>query len=174
MTTTDPAGDWWTRLYPDDHQQPQPQGATEGADERRVRWWMLNRQPAKDDDQQQPAGVPAVTDQPTVPPGLQITITQPPPVAPGRTRLNPMLLAYYGTAAVTGWWLGLGPTIAAAIDSAGDRGGLSLGMGLVLVTGVIAAYIRGLPIPIALRPAVTWCSRIPVATAVLALALHTT
>lgn len=170
--TTDHDTAWWDRLYAENQEQL-PEGATEGADERRISWWMTQRL-AKDEPP--PAPAPVTVDHPDLP-GLRITIEQPPaPAAPTRLRRRDrtrevMWLAYHGGAALTGYALQLGPLMSDAIHAAGPRGGLSLGVGLVAVTGILAAGGRSLAIPAPFRPVVVWCAHIPLATAALALLL---
>lgn len=73
-------------------------------------------------------------------------------------------VAYYGTAAGTGWWLGLGPWLLDGIQTIGQQesigAGLSMGCGFIFIGLIAAHYVPG------------WIGRIPVATAVLALALY--
>ncbi|MFD8075833.1 hypothetical protein ACFV3E_24650 [Streptomyces sp. NPDC059718] len=159
----DTRDDWWDRLYADDDQEQDDQPAAEP-------WYRLKR---RGSDPEQPEQAPVTIDQG----GILITIAQPktPPArARVRRRVHPMWLVYNGGAAFAGWTLGLEPAMAAAINGAGLRGGLAFGVGLVIVTAIPAVYVRGLRVNDALRPVAVWVARIPVASAALALALHTT
>lgn len=169
----EPAPDWWDHLYPD--QDPAEPDEDEPDDEDDRPWWSLHRRPGPAEPPQQPQ--PQVVQDAT---GVHITINQGPTTAPAapstadhqRAR-RIRWLTYHGTAATVGWALGLESAMAAFMDSTGHRAP-AVGIGLCLIAAIPAVWFPGLPyIPPPLRPATVWLSRIPVATAVLALALHT-
>ncbi|MEU6340265.1 hypothetical protein ABZ883_04850 [Streptomyces sp. NPDC046977] len=162
--------DWFDRLYEDDQAPPAKETAAQG--EGPVRWYSLNRR--SEQTEEQPAVPTTVTiDQDGR--ASQIVISQPAAQQPAarhdRRRVNPMWAAYHGSCAFVGWWLGLEEAMRHAADAPG-RAGLGTAIGLVIVTFVIAAVIRGMRIPEPLYPVVNWVARIPVCTAALALALH--
>lgn len=154
-----PAADWWDRLYDDEPQQPEtprPRPAEEhlAADE-----------PEPEEQPDRPAAfapqpdywprprIPAVPDRATA------------AISPGTRRL-----LYNVSAAGAGWGLGLYDQFAAALADCGTNysigGALVLGIGgSLLIAHVWDRRTRHW------WPGIAWVARIPLATAVLALAL---
>ncbi|MFI6700297.1 hypothetical protein ACIBJC_15190 [Streptomyces sp. NPDC050509] len=114
-------------------------------------------------------------------PGVHITVNQPtePTPAPAaderaqqRRSVIRRWLAFHGSAAGVGWYLGLGPQMANLLTDSGQSAP-AVGVALILVTTIFGSYLPGLTfIPPPLRPVAVWVCRIPAATAALALALH--
>ncbi|MFJ5217209.1 hypothetical protein ACIP98_21105 [Streptomyces sp. NPDC088354] len=161
--------DWLDRLY-EDPAPPAKEPVAKG--EEPVRWYSLKR---RGDDQPKEPAVPTTVTIDQNGHASQIVISQPAaaqrPARHDRRRVNPMWAAYHGSCAFVGRWLGLEQAMSHAADAPG-RAGLGTAVGLVIVTFVIAAFIRGMRIPEPLYPVVNWVARIPVCTAALALALH--
>lgn len=140
-----PTDDWWTRLYADRHD-------THGTP-----------RPPSATPEQQP-----------------VTVTVTVPQHPQQQQLSSRTrnLAYNATAGALGWGCGLGPFMHHAITECGTAthpgAGIALGVGIAAVAAVPDWYLRGArnnhhP----LGTAVAWCARVPLASAVLALALYT-
>lgn len=116
-------------------------------------------------------------------PGIHVTVNQPatePQYATSaederareRRHRRRLWLAYHGGAAGVGWYTGLADAMADLLNSAG-HGAPAAGIAMAAVTYIVASYLPGLPyMPPALRPITVWAARIPVCTAVLALALY--
>lgn len=87
-------------------------------------------------------------------------------------------LAYNGSAALAGWWLGIEQWCTQGITESGLDGGVHegvwVGVGLILATCLLELRTHGMRAPG--RPplirALGWATRIPLASAVLALALY--
>ncbi|WP_435218390.1 hypothetical protein [Streptomyces sp. bgisy034] len=134
------------------------------------RWWSVGKKPdAAEPDQG--SGLP---------PGFHITFTPPPapePVDTGsrhrRARVRRWLLVH-GAGAGIGYAFGLGPSMAAFLDTLGPgapAAGLALtGFGWFGAELIGERYTRILPSR--LRPAAHWVLRIPMSTALLVTALH--
>lgn len=148
-----PAPDWWDDLYADDT-RAQADAADADTDQ--------------EDDTAQAAG-PWWTPQPGYYPQFHAPafITDQPsrPALSAKTRAG----LYNGAAAGTGWALGLYDQLAAAIADCGEQsigGALVLGVGAcLLIAHVWDRRTRHW------WPGLAWAARIPLATAVLALAL---
>jgi hypothetical protein len=117
----------------------------------------------------------------SVAPGVHVTINQAPPKPANhraeerRARTRRWLLVH-GAAGGVGWYLGLGPSMAALLDTSGP-GAPFTGLALAGMTYVAAELVterliaRYVPSD-HLRRAAAWVARIPFATALLATALH--
>lgn len=134
-------------------------------------WWSVGKEPA--------APPPPTPD--TTAPGVHVHIT-PPPEPPAvdhaavdrRARARRWFLAH-GAAAGTGWTFGLHDAITHGLLEPTGNGataaGLALaGFGWFGAEFVGERYVRVLPSRV--RPPVLWALRIPMATALLATALH--
>ncbi|MEV7867461.1 hypothetical protein AB0P17_15470 [Streptomyces sp. NPDC088124] len=154
----------------DEGEEQEPEAPRRGPYE----WWSLGRRTV-------PA--PAATAPEELAPGVHVTVNQPVQPAPvaaapvderaqQRRSLIRRWLLFHGAAAGTGWYLGLGPSMAALLADSGQSAP-AVGVALILVTTIFGAYLPGLTfIPPPLRPVAVWVCRIPAATAALALALH--
>ncbi|MFF3092290.1 hypothetical protein [Streptomyces cyaneofuscatus] len=144
-------------------------------------WWQLAPGPFRT-AAPEPAQAPEETE---VAPGFYVTVNQPEPAAPPWTVPDPaaeqaaerlhrrrIWLAYHAGAAAVGWYFGLVGLMRGLLADAGPAApGAGVLMGLV--TWIVASYLPGLPyMPPALRPVMVWAARIPVCSAVLALAFH--
>ncbi|MFD7861844.1 hypothetical protein [Streptomyces sp. NPDC059783] len=130
-----------------------------------------------------PAPAPAPTAQQVIEtaPGIHVTVHQPVPEVPpptedaqtrARRRRRQLWGAYHGSAAAVGWYIGLADQMSDLLDQAGHSAPAA-GLAMAAVTYIVASYLPGLPyMPPALRPITVWAARIPVSTAVLALALY--
>ncbi|MFJ3282468.1 hypothetical protein [Streptomyces halstedii] len=146
-------------------------------------WWYVLPKPFGHDPAPEPELTPQ--EQLAAAPGIHVTVNQPPPQAPWAPPVDPaeaaqaerrhrrrLWVAYHAGAAAAGWFLGLPQTLAEALASAGHQGA-PLGIGFCLVAWIFASYLPGLPyVPPPLRPVIVWATRIPVCSAVLALALY--
>ena len=165
-----PEKDWLDRLlFTPEDDQAEDDSDDESAPEPNTRWYSLGKH-------QPPTDPPAPhVHQPA--PGVQVNINPPPGPSPedvraGQRRTRRQLwIAYHGSAAADGWYIGLGPQLADFLDSCG-RTAPAVGVGLVICTGWPLAYLKPRHLPDSLRPVVTWATRIPPATAALVLALH--
>ncbi|CAL9350399.1 hypothetical protein SUDANB1_00449 [Streptomyces sp. enrichment culture] len=134
------------------------------------RWWSIGKQPAEEPHQQ--GSDPA--------PGVHVHITPPPPPPPVDTSTHDRRaharrwFLVHGAAAGVGWTFGLYDSMAAFLNTLGPGGsaaGLALaGFGWFAAEVVGERYVRVLPSRV--RPPVLWVLRIPMATALLATALH--
>ncbi|MFS0697788.1 hypothetical protein [Streptomyces nitrosporeus] len=118
-------------------------------------------------------------------PGIHVTVHQPPPAPPWVPPADPaaaraeerlyrrrIWFAYHAGAAGAGWFLGLPQLMDGLLADAGPAAAPA-GIALALVSWIVASYLPGLPyIPPPVQPVIVWASRIPVCSAVLALALH--
>ncbi|MGA5635052.1 hypothetical protein [Streptomyces lydicamycinicus] len=165
----EPEADWLDRLIfnPD---APEPADSDqEPEEETGPRWYSLGKR--------QPPPGPAAPDIHHPAPGVQVNINPPPGPSPedvraGQRRTRRQLwVAYHGSAAAVGWYVGLGPQMAHLLDSSGNAAP-AVGIGLIVCTGWPLAYLKPSDLPASLRPVITWASRIPPATAALVLALH--
>ena len=166
--------EWWDRLYDDtdDHH-----GA---ATPRRRRIPPLRRPAA-------PKAVPEPTEQPEADPEWEDAepVDESTPAVVRRDRRNPARelhttwgqvdrrtrwLLTNGAAATAGWYLGLAPLFHGWVADCGRQSGttaaLCLGGGLILGTALLDGRTRGWWPPLA------WACRIPLASAVLAIALY--
>lgn len=140
--------DWWDSLYADDAQEQDEDAPTE-AEHHAAGTWLAA----------QPGYYPR--------PHFPAFITE----APSQVPLSPKTRAalYNGAAAGAGWSLGLYDLFAAAIEDCGDQsigGALVLGVGAsLLITHFWDCRTRHW------WPGLAWAARIPLATAILALAL---
>jgi hypothetical protein len=135
-------------------------------------WWAVGKDSAAEQPQpDQGSGLP---------PSFHITVTPPPTPEPvdthateRRTRARRWFLAH-GAAAGVGWSFGLYDSMAAFFNTLGPgapAAGLALtGFGWIGAEVLGERYVRILPTR--LRPAAHWALRIPMATALLATALH--
>lgn len=133
------------------------------------RWWSVGKQPAE-----------APPHQGSEPPGVHVHITPPPQPAPvdtaalGRQARARRWFIVHGAAAGVGWTVGLYDPMAAFLNTLGPGGsaaGLALaGFGWFAAEVMGERYVRILPSRV--RPPVLWALRIPMATALLATALH--
>lgn len=199
MTTTH-TDDWWDRLYADDTTTSSPQGRPVSRTQTRLpSWWEAKTdlttpaadeaedqerdtddepEPAPKDDEPEPEGDDDQEHQPTPDNGWFIRQTGYWPT-PATTKLpaRPALsngtkrLLYNVSAAGTGYHLGLTPTIGDLIEACGQAtsigGALALGAGICL--GIAAMWdcrTRHWYRPLA------WTARIPLASALTALALY--
>ncbi|MEV8432013.1 hypothetical protein ACWHLZ_27995 [Streptomyces chartreusis] len=134
------------------------------------RWWSVGKEPDATPPEQGTG----------LPPGFHITFT--PPSAPEpvdlraqdrRVRARRWLLIH-GAGAGIGYAFGLGPSMAAFLDTLGPgapAAGLALaGFGWFGAELIGERYVRILPSR--LRPAAHWALHIPMSTALLATALH--
>ncbi|MET7648354.1 hypothetical protein ABZS83_32980 [Streptomyces sp. NPDC005426] len=169
-----------------DHQDDQDDDQEDDQDEEQPEpdrpWWHVRPGPFGTRPR---APEPVATPQETIAaaPGIHVTVNQPaaePQFVPSpedewareRRHRRRVWLAYHGGAAGVGWYTGLADAMADLLNSAGP-GAPAAGIAMAAVTYVIASYLPGLPyMPPALRPVTAWAARIPVCTAVLALALH--
>lgn len=170
--TVTPAGepepDWLDRIIfnPD---EADPTGDGQEPEEDSTRWYALGKR--------QPPTSPPAPDVHQPAPGVQVNINPPPGPSPeevraGHRRTHRQLwVAYHGSAAAVGWYIGLGPQMANLLNSSGNAAP-AVGIGLIICTGWPLAYLKPSHLPDSLRPVVTWASRIPPATAALVLALH--
>ncbi|MFJ2174354.1 hypothetical protein ACIOHE_15750 [Streptomyces sp. NPDC087851] len=142
---------------------------------RPVPWWSIPFAKTA------PDSAPAAPGPVEYAPGVHITVNQPTeptptPAAEERAQQRRSFirrwLAFHGSAAGVGWYLGLGPQMANLLTDSGHSAP-AVGVALILVTTIFGSYLPGLTfIPPPLRPVAVWVCRIPAATAALALALH--
>jgi hypothetical protein len=134
------------------------------------RWWEAAKNPANEEPPPEPAA-----------PGVHVHITPPPAPEPvdhtavDRRHRTRRWLAVHGAAAFTGWTFGLYDAISSGLlDPLGQSApaaGLALAFfGWFGAEVVGERYVRILPTRV--RPPVQWALRIPMATALLATALH--
>lgn len=148
-------------------------------------WWHVIPGPWGNRTAPEPAPAPAPAPAPqetiAATPGIHVTVNQPVPEAATpiedayareRRRRRQLWGAYHGSAAAVGWYVGLADQMADLLAQAG-HGAPAAGLAMAAVTYIVASYLPGLPyMPPALRPITVWAARIPVSTAVLALALY--
>ncbi|MEU9199000.1 hypothetical protein [Streptomyces sp. NPDC048332] len=156
----------------DDQEQPEPPRP----------WWHVRPTPFGT-RQHAPEPQPTPQEITAAAPGIHVTVNQPttePQAALSaedewareRRHRRRLWLVYHGSAAAVGWWLGLAGQMADLLASAGN-GAPAAGIAMAAVTYIVASYLPGLPyMPPALHPVTVWAARIPVCTAVLALALY--
>jgi hypothetical protein len=159
---TEPARepDWFDRLYADE----QPAAVEPDAGEQH-RWYSVTKE-------DEPPDAPSWT----ALPGVHVTITPTPgaAISPRRARIRWWTLRR-GTAATVGWWIGLGPATSSALTESGS-GAIGLGVALYVVAWYGGTLLlRCIPAEAVdeVRTAVDWAARLPSATVLLALALHT-
>ncbi|MFG3140777.1 hypothetical protein ACGFZA_31800 [Streptomyces sp. NPDC048211] len=168
------------------HVIPQPENEAEDDEDQEDQeqpdrpWWDV-RPSAFGIGHHAPAAPPTPQETIAAAPGIHVTVNQPATepgpslkdeLARARRHRRRVWLAYHGSAAGVGWYAGLAHAMADLLNSAGP-GAPAAGIAMAGVTYVIASYLPGLPyMPPALRPITIWAARIPVCTAVLALALH--
>ncbi|MFI2184598.1 hypothetical protein [Streptomyces sioyaensis] len=165
----EPEPDWLDRIiFSPDEADPTDDGGGQAPEEASTRWYALGKR-------QPPTGPPAPdVRQPA--PGVQVNINPPTP-SPEDERARhsrhrrQLWIAYHGSAAATGWYIGLGPAMANLLTASGQSAP-AVGIGLIICTGWPLAYLKPSDLPASLRPVITWASRIPPATAALVLALH--
>jgi len=142
MTDKPPSEDWWDALYGDD--QPKPSQAP--GPEQVPRYVIFERVRDRDPE--------------------------------ARANRKAQALAFNGAAAGLGWLTGTAQLALAALEDAGQAGSPSgaivIGVGLVIAATIADRYGRAaaglLPEPV--QPVVRFLARVPLATAVLALALY--
>ncbi|MFG2826085.1 hypothetical protein ACGFWI_01160 [Streptomyces sp. NPDC048434] len=162
----EPGEDWLDRLIFNQGDAETADDSDQTPEEPGARWYSLGKQQA-----------PAAPDVHHPAPGVQVNINPPPVPSPedvraGHRRSRRQLwIAYHGSAAAVGWYVGLGPQMAHLLNSSGNAAP-AVGIGLIICTGWPLAYLKPSHLPESLRPVATWASRIPPATAVLVLALH--
>lgn len=132
------------------------------------RWWSIGKE------------TDAEPTEPPMPPGFHITFTPPPAPEPVDTRTQERRarvrrwLLIHAAAAGTGWTIGLYQAMTAflnTLDNGAPAAGLALaGFGWFGAEVIGERYVRILPSRT--RPPVLWALRIPMATALLATALH--
>lgn len=158
--------DWLDRLFAQQAEDAEAE-ASAGTEESSTPWYSLGKHrptPAAGPESHQPA------------PGVQVNIN-PPATSPEDERARhsrhrrQLWIAYHGSAAATGWYIGLGPAMAGLLTASGQSAP-AVGVGLIVCTGWPLAYLKPSDLPASLRPVITWASRIPPATAALVLALH--
>ncbi|MCD9145797.1 hypothetical protein [Streptomyces albireticuli] len=198
-----PAPDWWDDLYADEAPRPSRPVAPRLPD-----WWSpkpaLPEPEADQDSEAYPEEEPAAEDdepepdpeanEPEEEPEEELEEPEQPreqraPRSPIRAVLDTVtddpkrrrqleLLAYNGSAAGTGWWLGIGPWVHDSLIFYGQHdtpNGVYVGCGVIAVAALAEIRShnwRGPNNHIAMR-LLGWLARIPLATAVLALALYT-
>ncbi|WP_030992231.1 hypothetical protein [Streptomyces sp. NRRL S-1813] len=169
ITVTPSPGDedWLDRLFAQQAEDAEAEASAE-PDENTTPWYSLGKHrpaPAAAPESHQPA------------PGVQVNIN--PPAAPSpedeRTRQRrirmQLWVAYHGSAAGVGWYIGLGPQMADLLNASGQAAP-AVGVGLIVLTGWPLAYLKPHHLPASLQPVITWASRIAPSTAALVLALH--
>lgn len=161
--------DWLDRLYADEQDPTEAKAGEQHA------WWSIRKETtttAAHVDEQ----LVDETKQPTpVQQQVHVTIAPDPVALRARERRERRArsLFFHGTAAGAGWYLGLGPALQQLLADSGNAAPAT-GVGFALVTILPGLYLPYLTvIPPGAQRAVVWMCRIPPATALLAIALHT-
>ncbi|MFI9236927.1 hypothetical protein [Streptomyces sp. NPDC053079] len=198
-----PAPDWWDALYPDDGKpspapataprlpdwrKPKPPLPTPDQDQVQEPEEREDDEPTAEDDEheqdgaedEQPEEEPASPERPSQrqTPRRRLDAVLDTATNDPKRRRRLEVLAYSGTAAGAGWWLGIGPWVHDSLTYYGQHdtpNGVYVGCGVVAVAALAEVRShnwRG-PNNHAVMRLLGWLARIPLATAVLALALYT-
>lgn len=160
------------------HDTPEEADMTAPPPPEEPRWWETGG-PV---DEQQPAPPVPPADQGSGAPGVHVHIVPPTPPAPAvdpaaadRQRRARRWVAAHGAAAFTGWTFGLYDAITHGLLEPAGRGATPAGLALAAFAYAGAEFVGeryGRILPRRWRPALLWVLRIPMATALLATALH--
>lgn len=163
------ADDWWDQLYADDEPAPEPESEPKRRTPRT--WRRTDAEPDRTRVRVEVTHPRKHQERETVRDAARALLPNDP-----RQARRWQLVAYNGSAALVGWWAGIGSWMTdgmASADSVSE--GVFVGLGLAGIAAAVELRTHAFRDPgrhVLIR-AVGWALRIPLASALLALALFT-